>query len=432
MSSKGSGNSSSLPSYLEGTLLLRGRTRWIWTGFVVAVFMFVLQPVEHALGKTAGAPVALLAFPIAWMWGGGVGLVAAAAGYVTNFIWARHLGMEGSLAAPMVFDALAIMAIAFLVGHASRRLEMALGARHQADEAYSQLEQTARDRMFTITDQVPVGLYRTTPGGRVVGGNSALMKILGFADQAALLDANVWDLYVDSEERLSQIEASNRAAEGWREFELRRADGEIIWVRDWAAAVVDHEGNTEHFDGVLEDITEQRLAAARFRAAFEDAPIGMSIAGLDGRIVRANAAVADLLGYPIEELEGLHFSEYSFEEDLDATRDALSRLSAGEIVRYEKRIVRRDGTALWVMVNLAPIYEGADKPTHLISHVVDLTERKNAQEALEHLVRSKDELIASVSHELRTPLTVVHGLAQELDASAKASRRPFVRTGRPR
>ncbi len=241
------------------------------------------------------------------------------------------------------------------------------------------------------------------------------MKILGFDDQDELLAANVWDLYVRPEDRRTQVVDTSADSGKWREFELRRADGESIWVRDWSVAVKDAAGRIDHFNGVLEDITEQRLAHARFRAAFEDAPIGMAIAGFDGRIVRANSAVADLLGYPIDEIQGMHFSEYSFEEDLEATRGALASLSEGAIVRYEKKMRRSDGSVLWAMINLAPIYEGSGKPTHFISHVVEITDRKKAQDALEELIKSKDELIASVSHELRTPLTVVHGLAQELD-----------------
>jgi signal transduction histidine kinase len=67
------------------------------------------------------------------------------------------------------------------------------------------------------------------------------------------------------------------------------------------------------------------------------------------------------------------------------------------------------------LISLAPVNVGDDTTTRFVSHVVDITDRRKAREALEDLIRSKDELIASVSHELRTPLTVVHGLAQELD-----------------
>lgn len=416
MRSKVSGVGSTLPSYLTGTLLPRGRSRWLWTGVMVLAFLLVSLPIEYFLG-TSNVPVAILAFSVAWMWGGLVGLLAGGAAFAVNLLWGRVIGANEGISTSAVLDAAAIMMIAFAIGHVASAFERALGARYRADRAYSELEQTARERMLTITDKVPVGLYRTTADGRIVGGNEALLSILGLRDRDALLETNVWDHYVRSEDRYAQIEAADRGEGGWRELELRKADGETIWVRDWSVAVLNEAGRTKHFDGVLEDITRQRLADARFRAAFEESPIGMAIAGLDGRIVRANQAVADLLGYATEEVEGLHFSDYSFEEDLDTTEQALASLSRGETVRYEKRMLRRDKSVLWVLINLAPIFDGSERPTHFISHVVDVTERRRAQEALEDLIRSKDELIASVSHELRTPLTVVHGLAQELDTA---------------
>ena len=230
-----------------------------------------------------------------------------------------------------------------------------------------------------------------------------------------MLSTDVWDHYVRSEDRQEQIDTELDDST-WRVYQLRRIDGTIVWVRDWSVAVRDAHGHVLHFDGVLEDITEQRIADARFEAAFEGSPIGMAIAGSDGRIVKANKAVADLLGFPADKLIGMHFSEYSFDEDLETTRTALGRLEAGEVVRYEKRMKRPDGSFVWAFISLAPIDVGDDTTTRFVSHIVDVTDRRKAREALEELIRSKDELIASVSHELRTPLTVVHGLAQELDA----------------
>ena len=88
------------------------------------------------------------------------------------------------------------------------------------------------------------------------------MRMLGFEDRQAMLQTNVWDHYVRSEDRRLQLEAAGKAASAWREYQLRRADGEVIWVRDWAVAVPDGSGGVLHFDGVLEDITERRIADA--------------------------------------------------------------------------------------------------------------------------------------------------------------------------
>ncbi|MDJ0924823.1 MAG: PAS domain S-box protein [Acidimicrobiia bacterium] len=416
MRSTGIRAESRLPSYLAGAMIVRGRTRWILTVALLAVFVLVALPLQDAIGYWTGAPSALFAFVLAWIWGRWVGVIAAVFAWLLNYSWGGIPRADGWVGTAAVVDGVAIAVVAFFVGHVSQSLERALGARHRTAQAYSELEQAHQQRMLTITDLVPVGLYRTTAAGQVIGGNDALIQILGFADRESLLRTNVWDHYVRAEDRLRQIDSAGAADDTWHEYQLRRADGEIIWVRDWATAVRDADGRVEHFDGVLEDITAQRQADARFRAAFEDAPIAMSIGGPDGRIIRANAATADMLGVTLDEVEGLHFSDYSFEDELEMTETALQKLHGGEVVRYEKRVRRTDGSTVWVLVSLAPIDDGSAESASFVSHVIDVTDRRKAREALEDLVRSKDELIASVSHELRTPLTVIHGLAEELDS----------------
>jgi PAS domain S-box-containing protein len=405
-----------LPSYLDGSLLLRGRTRLLTSALLVALYLTVGYWLLDVLDFSTNIVIGPIVLLLAWMWGSTVGVVAALVAVTVNAYWANAAGSNAIVVGPRVVEAVVISVTAFIIGHVGRTLERALGARHRADRTISELEASAQERMLTITDQVPVGLYRTTPDGAIVGGNEALMKILGFADRRSMLATNVWNHYVRTADRHQQLDPQDGSDRSWREFELRRADGSTIWVRDWSQAVRSPDGEILHFDGVIEDISEQRVANERFRAAFEDSPIGMTISGVDGRMIKGNAAVAELLGRPLEEVEGMHFTEYSFDEDLEMTAAALEDVGQGRIALYEKRLQRPDGTIVWALISLAPIHEGDGPPKLFISHVIDVTERHEAREALERLVKSKDELIASVSHELRTPLTVVHGLAQELDA----------------
>ena len=405
-----------LPPYLASALLLRGRTRLALTAALLAFYAVAGLPFQQWLGHHSNALIGAVVFVLAWIWGRVPGGLIAFAGVLGNAYVANRANLDMSPANSVVIDALGVGGVAFLIGHIAGVLENALGARDRTARAYGELEAAARDRMLTMTDQVPIGLYRTTPDGRIIGGNDALRQILGFADQAAMMEANVWDLYVDTEDRALLLEASTGGERSWSEFPLKKADGTAMWVRDWNTAVLDANGDPMHFDGVLEDITEQHLADERFRAAFEDSPFGMSLSTAEGHIVRANEALAHMLGRPLDTLGGLHYREFTFEEDLDITPRALAKVLQGEPVRYEKRLRRPDGSFFWGLISLAPIRDASDPPL-FISQVMDITDRRRASEALEELVRSKDELIASVSHELRTPLTVVHGLAQELNSS---------------
>lgn len=406
---------STLPAYLAGTMLLRGRARVVLTAALMVLWVAAGVIVQIALDDHTNAVTAAVVFPIAWMWGRMPGAAFGFLGTLGNAYWADSIGLEHPEWSAVLVEALAIAAVAALIGHIGVQLERALGARARADVAFGELEHIARERMLRITDQVPVGLYRTTPEGRIIGGNDALMSILGFTDSDEMLKANVWDHYVRAEDREQRVGDAMFSDGSWSKFELRRTDGNPIWVRDWSRAITDATGKLIYFDGVIEDITEQQLADERFRAAFEDSPYGMTISSADGYLIRANAAIARLLGHDRDKMSDMHFSEFSFDDELDITTTALDEAASGNVVQYEKRLRKTDGSYIWALISLAPIRDGG-VPQLFISHVIDITEVRAAREGLENLVRSKDELIASVSHELRTPLTVVHGLAQELDS----------------
>jgi PAS domain S-box-containing protein len=339
-----------------------------------------------------------------------------------NGALARAHGVLDNPWGSLVVDGAALVVFCVIIGRAAGALAQARGDRDRTSRAYGDLEAESRDRMARVMERVPVGLYRSTPDGRITSGNQALMRMLGFETMEQMLAANVWDLYVHSEDRQRVLRGSPPVEADWFVFQLRRKDGTVLWARDRSRPVRDENGEIQYFDGVIEDITEQRLAAialeettARFRAAFEDSPYGMTIAGTDGRLIRGNQAVADILGRSIDELPGIHFSDFTLPDEIDDTAAAIEKVGRGEIVQYEKRLLRPDGSHVWVLISLAPIGIQAGSNQMFISHVMDITDRRRAQQALEDLVRAKDELVASVSHELRTPLTVVHGLAQELN-----------------
>ncbi|MDJ0952130.1 MAG: PAS domain S-box protein [Acidimicrobiia bacterium] len=410
------GDSRSLPAYLAGTLLLRGRTRLMWTAVLLVAQVVFGLAIQQAVGHHSNAVIAPFALALAWMWGSVPGAAYSLSAAALNVLATRWMDLPSNVWWSITLDAVAVAVTAFLIGHIAKSLERALGARARAVHTVDQLAAQANERMLTITDQVPIGLYRTTPAGEIIGGNDALMRILGFDDKESMLATNVWDHYVDIDERSSKLHNYAAGEQSWNELALKQVDGTPLWVRDWAVAVLDENGEPLHFDGVLEDITEQRRADERFRAAFEDSPHGMAISTADGVVVRANAAIATMMGRSPEELRHLHYSAYTHDDELDVTPSALAKAAAGEVVRYEKRLQRSDGSFFWAMITLAPIKDPVGAQL-FISHVIDVTDRHLVREALENLVRSKDELIASVSHELRTPLTVVHGLAQELDAN---------------
>ncbi|MET0400311.1 MAG: PAS domain S-box protein [Longimicrobiaceae bacterium] len=151
----------------------------------------------------------------------------------------------------------------------------------------------------------------------------------------------------------------------------------------------------------------------RFRATLEHAPIGMALVGLDGRWLMVNRALCRIVGYPEEELLGLTFQDLTHPDDVDADRESVRSLTAGEIPDYEKekRYLRRDGSVVWALLSVSLVRGNAGEPLYFISQIQDITARKQAEEALRYseakfagIVSLSTDGIISVDEEERITL----------------------------
>src|SRR5690606_13015600 len=129
-------------------------------------------------------------------------------------------------------------------------------------------------RYRTLFNNVPVGLYRTRPDGQFVDTNEALARILGHEDRAGVLQTNANDYYLNrrDRERLNLALDAN-GGEFIAEVQIRRIDGETIWVRDYGRVASGDDGQIIYYEGSLEDVTERRRAetAEREQRALADA-----------------------------------------------------------------------------------------------------------------------------------------------------------------
>ena len=124
----------------------------------------------------------------------------------------------------------------------------------------------AEERYRSLVDNVPVGIYRNSAGGRIVEVNPALLETLRFPSREALLAINAATLYVDpgDRERVQRLmEAGGRVQDF--ALEMRTGDGGTVWVRINSRSV--RESDTDYYEGILEDITHQRRAEEAERRA---------------------------------------------------------------------------------------------------------------------------------------------------------------------
>jgi diguanylate cyclase (GGDEF)-like protein/PAS domain S-box-containing protein len=125
-------------------------------------------------------------------------------------------------------------------------------------------------------------------------------------------------------------------------------------------------------------------AEERFANAFDHAPIGMALVGLDGSFLRVNQALPEIVGRDEEDLLALTFQDITHPDDLDADLELVRQVIAGErrSYRMEKRYVRADGEYAWVHLSVSLVRDEAGEPLYFVSQIEDVTERRRSEDAL--------------------------------------------------
>jgi PAS domain S-box-containing protein len=121
-----------------------------------------------------------------------------------------------------------------------------------------------------------------------------------------------------------------------------------------------------------------------FKNAFQYSAIGVSLASLEGKWLKVNQKVCEIIGYSEEELLKLTFQDITHPEDLDADLNYIQQALAGEIETYnmEKRYFHKNGQIVWVLLSVSIARDNNQEPLFFISQIEDITERKLASEKL--------------------------------------------------
>ncbi|WP_319574197.1 PocR ligand-binding domain-containing protein [uncultured Desulfobacter sp.] len=135
-----------------------------------------------------------------------------------------------------------------------------------------------------------------------------------------------------------------------------------------------------------------RESESRFRGIFENAPIGIALVDLDYRLLASNKAYGDLLGRDESEIRNLLLKDFTHPDDLEENLRLQSRLGRGEIDKYslEKRFVRKNGDVRWGHLTASLIRDSNGDPLGFLGHVLDISDRKQAEKDLSRQQRSLD------------------------------------------
>lgn len=140
-----------------------------------------------------------------------------------------------------------------------------------------------------------------------------------------------------------------------------------------------------------------RASETEFRAAFEQAAVGMALVSPDGRFQGVNRRLCAMLGYSEAELLKKSFSDVTHPADLPINHAYVERALRGELssLSFEKRYLRSDGSPVWANVSSTLVRDAQSVPSRFVSAIQDITERKRAEAALRELTDQLEQRVRS-------------------------------------
>ncbi len=310
-------------------------------------------------------------------------------------------------------------------------------------------EQVNREHALlrSVIDLLPVSIYLKDQESRFLMANQIMARFFGSSSASYLIGRQDQDLFpAEAAAVFRRDEEAVLSGAMIREQEeiITFPSGEKRAFLTTKVPFCDLHGKIIGILGTGVDITERKQmeasmeeSEARFRQAFEFAGIGMAIVGLDGRWIRVNHSLCEIVGYSADELIKKTFQDITHPDDLDSDLRHVQDLLDGveRFYKMEKRYFHRSGRTVWIKLTASLVRNIAGAPVQFVSQIEDITARREGELALataqRELIernraleietlraqaadRTKSEFLANMSHELRTPLNGIIGFTSFL------------------
>ncbi|GIX47811.1 MAG: hybrid sensor histidine kinase/response regulator [Candidatus Tectimicrobiota bacterium] len=268
--------------------------------------------------------------------------------------------------------------------------------------------QALESRLNDLLERLHIGVFRATPAGQLLEANTALRRLLGLPDEAAV-----------TRHTLPELLGQPLRPEPEQELQVRRADGRVVWLALSTALTAAAEGEPL-LEGLVEDITARknmeqalRQSEARYRTLFEDSHDAVYIVSRDGRLLAANRATQALLGYSWEELQQLNA------RDLYADPTARQRFQqeierTGAVKDYAVQFRRKDGAVRDCLLT-ATVWRDAQGQVGGYQGIIrDITEQKRLEAQVRQLQKMEalGTLAGGIAHDFNNILAAILGYTE--------------------
>jgi len=287
-------------------------------------------------------------------------------------------------------------------------------------------------RFTELFETLREGIYITTPEGRILDANPALVRMLGYESKEDLLKRQVSEILVDPAERkvLQQQVETQPMVQG-REITLLRKDGSSIVCMNSATAVRDAGGKVVRYQGAVMDITERREMEHRLhqqqefaRRLVDNFPDLILVLDADSHYTFISPRCRELLGYSLEEAQYMEFGGRTHPEDLPAALSIYKDILAGKqtFASMELRVRHKQGDWRRILFNFSPLSDESGNIEGVVLSGRDVTDIKRLEEQLiqAEKLAAMGQMLAGVAHELNNPLTAVLGVTELLRERAPA------------
>ncbi|PSP40935.1 hybrid sensor histidine kinase/response regulator [Halobacteriales archaeon QH_6_64_20] len=277
---------------------------------------------------------------------------------------------------------------------------------YRAERELIETDQVVR----TILDSLPLVLYTLDEEGRFTRSRGKALETIGL-EPGEVVGRSVHEVFGDFPEIIEHCE---RAFDGELVEEVVEV-GDTVF-RSWYQPLRDEDGDVVGVVGLSTDVTERERREDELEwktAALDNAPIGITMtdpAQEDNPLVFVNEHFCAQTGYTEEEVLGRNCRLLQGEEtDPEPVARLREGIEAKEPVTTELRNYRKDGTAFWNELLIAPISLGDGRGERYVGFQRDVTERVNRKRELKRQNQRLDEFASIVAHDLRNPLSVARG-----------------------